>query len=101
MNERKIQLTMAMGLLVLGVLGSGQYAAADVQALAQKSGCMACHAVDKKVVGPSYKEVAAKYKDDPKAVGFLSGKVKTVAVVSGDRCRCRPTPHSVTTTPRP
>jgi len=76
MNQRKIQLTMAMGLLVLGVLGSGQYAAADAQALAQKSGCMACHAVDKKIVGPSYKEVAAKYKDDPKAVEFLSGKVK-------------------------
>lgn len=76
MNQRKIQLTMAMGLLVLGVLGSGQYAAADAQALAQKSGCMACHGVDKKIVGPSYKDVAAKYKDDPKAVEFLSGKVK-------------------------
>ncbi len=76
MNQRKIQLTMAMGLLVVGVLGSGQYAAADAQAVAQKSGCMACHAVDKKIVGPSYKDVAAKYKDDPKAVEFLSGKVK-------------------------
>ena len=76
MNQRKIQLTMAMGLLVVGVLGSGQYAAADAQAVAQKSGCMACHAVDKKIVGPSYKDVAAKYKDDPKAVEFLSGKIK-------------------------
>lgn len=76
MNQRKIQLTMAMGLLVIGVLGSGQYAAADAQALAQKSGCMACHGVDKKIVGPSFKDVAAKYKDDPKAVEFLSGKVK-------------------------
>ncbi len=76
MNQRKIQLTMAMGVLVVGVLGSGQYAAADAQAVAQKSGCMACHGIDKKIVGPSYKDVAAKYKDDPKAVEFLSGKIK-------------------------
>ncbi len=76
MNQKKIQLAMAMGLLMVGALASGQYAAADAQALAQKNGCMACHAVDKKIVGPSYKDVAAKYKDDPKAVEFLSGKVK-------------------------
>ena len=31
------------------------------QALAQKSGCLACHAVDKKIVGPAYQEVAKKY----------------------------------------
>jgi len=31
------------------------------QALAQKSGCLACHAVDKKVVGPAYQDVAKKY----------------------------------------
>ncbi|MEY2621247.1 MAG: hypothetical protein RIT26_1067 [Pseudomonadota bacterium] len=31
------------------------------QALAQKNGCLACHAVDKKVVGPAYQEVAKKY----------------------------------------
>jgi cytochrome c len=35
-------------------------AAAD-QALAQKKNCMACHAVEKKVVGPAYKDVAKKY----------------------------------------
>ena len=44
--------------------------------LAQKSGCLACHAVDKKVVGPSYKEVAAKYKGDAKAEAMLADKVK-------------------------
>ena len=43
-------------------------AAADVDALLQKSGCLACHAVDKKVLGPSYKEVAAKYAGDKNAV---------------------------------
>ncbi|MGZ5042357.1 MAG: c-type cytochrome [Usitatibacter sp.] len=44
--------------------------------LAKKSGCMACHAVDKKVVGPAYKEVAAKYKGDKDAEAKLAKKVK-------------------------
>lgn len=50
--------------------------AADETALAQKSGCLACHAVDKKVVGPSYKEVAAKYRGDKAAQAKLDKKVK-------------------------
>ena len=44
--------------------------------LAKKSGCMACHAVDKKVVGPAYKDVAAKYKGDKTAEAKLFKKVK-------------------------
>ena len=43
--------------------------------LATKKNCMACHAVDKKLVGPSYKEVAAKYGSDKDAVALLSAKV--------------------------
>ncbi|HSS27294.1 MAG TPA: c-type cytochrome [Usitatibacter sp.] len=46
------------------------------EALAAKSGCLACHAVDKKVVGPSYKEVAAKYRGDKTAAAKLEKKVK-------------------------
>lgn len=46
------------------------------QALAQKSGCLACHAVDKKVLGPAFKDVAAKYKGDKSAEGKLVAKVK-------------------------
>jgi cytochrome c len=44
--------------------------------LATKNACTACHQVDKKVVGPSYKEVAAKYKGDAKAEAMLFDKVK-------------------------
>jgi cytochrome c len=44
-------------------------------ALATSKNCMACHAVDKKVVGPSYKEVAAKYKTDKAAAGKLAEKI--------------------------
>lgn len=50
--------------------------AADESALAAKSGCLACHAVDKKVVGPAYKEVANKYRADKAAAAKLEKKVK-------------------------
>ena len=43
--------------------------------LAQKKNCMACHAVDKKVLGPAYKDVAAKYADQKDAVDKLAAKV--------------------------
>lgn len=43
--------------------------------LAQKKNCMACHAVDKKVVGPGYKEVAAKYAGQKDAVDKLAQKI--------------------------
>lgn len=56
------------------VLVSGQ--ASANQALAQKSGCLACHAIDKKVLGPAFKDVAAKYKGDKAAEARLVAKVK-------------------------
>ena len=43
--------------------------------LAQKKNCMACHALDKKLVGPSYKDVAAKYAGQKDAVDKLAQKV--------------------------
>ena len=43
--------------------------------LAQKKNCMACHAVDKKVLGPAYKDVAAKYAGQKDAVDKLAAKV--------------------------
>lgn len=45
-------------------------------ALAQSKGCMACHAVDKRVVGPGYQEIAAKYKGEAGADTKLAAKVK-------------------------
>jgi cytochrome c len=44
--------------------------------LAKKHACFACHAVDKKLVGPSYKDVAAKYRGDAGAEAKLVDKVK-------------------------
>jgi cytochrome c len=46
------------------------------QALAQSKNCMACHAVDKKLVGPSYKDVAAKYAGDKSAADKLASKIQ-------------------------
>jgi cytochrome c len=58
---------------VLAVLAAAPaFAQAD---LAQKKNCMACHAIDKKVVGPAYKDVAAKYAGQKDAVDKLAQKV--------------------------
>ena len=50
--------------------------ASDATALLTKYNCTACHTVDKKLVGPSYKEVAAKYAGDSGAAAKLEKKVK-------------------------
>lgn len=44
--------------------------------LAGKKNCLACHATDKKLVGPSYKDVAAKYKGQKDAVAVLATKIQ-------------------------
>ena len=44
-------------------------------ALATSKNCMACHAVDKKLVGPSYKDVATKYAGQKDAVDKLAAKI--------------------------
>lgn len=46
------------------------------EALAKKHNCLACHAMDKKLVGPSFKEVAGKYKADKGAEAKLIAKIK-------------------------
>src|SRR5437868_9706688 len=64
------------------VLGIGAFAAAAAlpaqaqEELAKKHNCLACHAVDKKLVGPAYKDVAAKYRGDKGAEAKLVDKVK-------------------------
>lgn len=46
------------------------------EALAQKAGCLACHKVDAKLVGPAYKDIAAKYKGQADAPAKLADKVR-------------------------
>lgn len=56
------------------MVSAGQ-ATAD-EALAKAKNCMTCHAVATKLVGPAYKDVAAKYKGDAGAAAKLAAKVK-------------------------
>ena len=48
---------------------------ADALALAKKNGCLACHAIDKKVFGPAWRDVAVKYRGDVGAEGRLMEKI--------------------------
>jgi cytochrome c len=66
----------AIVIAAAAVLAMGAGVASADQALAQKSACMSCHQVAKKVVGPSYQDVAKKYKGDAKASEHLVGVIK-------------------------
>jgi len=57
-------------------LGAAQASAEEGLELAKKSGCLACHAVDHKVVGPAWQDVSEKYKGDAGARARLIEKVK-------------------------
>lgn len=69
-SPRSIPLGLAFALVL-----SSNCTLAD-EATAKKEGCTACHSVDKKLVGPSYKSVASKYKGDANASGKLAATVK-------------------------
>src|SRR5436190_11046819 len=62
----------SLSLLLVALVAGPACANAD---LAQKKNCMACHAVDKKLVGPAYKDVAAKYSGQKDAVDKLAAKI--------------------------
>jgi cytochrome c len=70
-------LIAASTLATLMAASSPVLASAD---LAAKKNCMACHAVDKKLVGPAYKDVAAKYKAQKDAVAMLATKIQKGSV---------------------
>ena len=63
-----VSLLAAAGMMTAG------FAQAD-EALAKAKNCMACHATDKKLVGPAYKDVAAKYAKDKGSVDLLAAKI--------------------------
>lgn len=65
---------MKRAVLILGLCAV--FPAQASEELAKKHNCFACHTVDKKMVGPAYKDVAAKYRGDKDAVKKLTAKVK-------------------------
>jgi cytochrome c len=67
---KKLLIATAAGLTLMS---GAAFASAD---LAKAKNCMACHANDKRLVGPSYKDVAAKYATDKDAVAKLAKKIR-------------------------
>jgi cytochrome c len=63
-------------LLIMATLATLSAPALADEALARSKNCMACHAVDRKLVGPSYKDIAAKYAGNAQAVEMLAGKIQ-------------------------
>jgi cytochrome c len=64
---------LALASILAIVAAPAAFANAD---LAQKKNCLACHQTDKKLVGPSYKEVAAKYAGQKDAAAKLAEKIQ-------------------------
>jgi cytochrome c len=67
---------MKRALLILAASTVVALPALADEALAKSKNCMACHAVDKKLVGPAYKDIAAKYAGDKTAVDKLASKMQ-------------------------
>ena len=63
---------LILGATIASLVSLPALASAD---LAQKKNCMACHAVDKKLIGPGYKEVATKYAGQKDAADKLAQKI--------------------------
>jgi cytochrome c len=61
---------------VAAIAALASNAALASEQLAKEKNCLACHAIDNKVVGPGYKEVAAKYKGDKSAEAKLATKIQ-------------------------
>ena len=70
------KLTLCAALL-LGYFAGARAANDDLapHTLAKQNACLGCHAVDKKIVGPSFQAVAKKYSNDPNATVFLKNKI--------------------------
>ena len=75
MKNHFIPVIGAVSLTAL-LFGSGAAYAADAADLAQKSGCVSCHSVDKKMVGPAFKDISKKYKDTKDAEAMMVKKIK-------------------------
>ena len=61
---------------MLALFAAAPLTASADEGLAKSKACLACHQVQKKVVGPAFKDVAAKYKGDSSAAATLAVKIK-------------------------
>lgn len=74
--KRVSPLLLGTGAALALSMAAPAFAQGKVEDILKKDGCLACHSVDKKIVGPSYKEVAAKHKGQADAVAKLMEKVR-------------------------
>lgn len=89
-----------LSLLATGTLLAQGAWAEDPEVLFKNKGCVACHAIDTKMVGPAYKDVAAKFAGQAAPKRNSRSGSRTAARASGARSRCRRT-RSATTRRRP
>ena len=66
----------AAAFALTGLVAAGAVHADAGEDLLKKNGCTACHSIDKKLVGPGYKEIADRYRKDKGAAASLAQKVK-------------------------
>lgn len=71
----KFPAASALAVAFLALAGAPALAAGGLE-LAQKSGCTACHGVDKKIVGPAYQDVAKKYAGNKDALAQVSDSIR-------------------------
>ena len=83
---------LALAVFAVALLGAGGAALANPE-LAKAKNCTACHAVDKKMIGPAYKDVASKYANDKDAVAKLSERVRKGVVGNWGQIPMPPNPQ--------
>jgi cytochrome c len=74
--KKSIMVIAAAAALGLAAQANTAVAEAKAKSLAQSKNCFSCHAVDKKLVGPSLQDISKKYKGEAGAVANLAKKVK-------------------------
>jgi cytochrome c len=76
MSVLAVAISAVTGQGVLAAEAPAAFSTADAMNIARKNACMGCHAVDRKLVGPSFLQIAGKYKGDAQAQARLETKVK-------------------------
>ena len=84
---------LAVTLAAAALVAAGAAHAQSAEDLLKKHACTACHAIDKKIVGPAYNDVSAKYKGDAKAAAALQDKVKKGGVGNWGQVPMPPNPQ--------
>jgi cytochrome c len=75
-KETAMKIQSLLAITVALSVSSVAFAAEDGETLFKKSGCSMCHSVAKKIVGPAYRDVAAKYRGNKDAQAMLEKKVR-------------------------